>query len=240
MDVLKAVKESLEIGVENGLFVKTAVAMLKASSTTYVIIPGVTTGVQQLTFVEEDKETALLSFKQFYTNETVKVRAGKYDAAYVVNYPKYEIIPLKDVKQGDIISFGLTGIPHGKVTFYKNYHDTRKIHVQFFDSVAGFERSFGFQDENTPVWLFPAKQEKTYKDLEAENKDLREKIARLELQLQKENTDVEPKNCEYCAKEIYDGLLNEHTGDYYCDKDCLEVATGLTQEQTGAIYTVFE
>lgn len=239
MDVLKAVNESLEIGVENGLFIKTAVTMLKASPTTYVIIPGVTTGVQQLIFVEEDKETALLSFKQFYTNETVKVRAGKYDAAYVVNYPKYEIIPLKDVKQGDIISFGLTGIPHGKVTYYKNYHDTRKIELQFFDAVAGFERSFGFQDENTPVWLFPAKQEKTYKELEAENKDLRAKIARLEMELQKEDNDVKPKHCSFCSEKIYDGLFVEHTGDYYCDEECLEAATHSTQEETGAFYTTF-
>ncbi|MEB9381366.1 hypothetical protein P4J09_25515 [Bacillus cereus] len=46
--------------------------------------------------------------------------------------------------------------------------------------------------------------------------------------------------CEYCAKEIVDGLLIEHTGDCFCNKDCLEIATGLTQEQTGAFYTVFE
>lgn len=240
MDTIKAVKESLEIGVENGLFIKTAVTMLKASSTTFVMIPGTTQGVMQLTHVETDKEKVFLSFKKPYTGVTIELSANRYDAAYVVNSPKYQIIPLKDVKQGDIISFGLTGIPHGKVTYYKNYHDNRKIELQFFDSVAGFERSFGFQDENTPVWLFPATHEKTYKELEAENKDLRAKIARLEMELQKENTDVEPKHCSFCATKIYDGLLVEHTSDYYCDEGCLEEATRSTQEETGAIYTVFE
>ena len=48
----------------------------------------------------------------------------------------------------------MTGIPHGKVTYYKNYHDNRKIELQFFDVVANFERNFSFMDENTPVWLF--------------------------------------------------------------------------------------
>lgn len=63
MDTIKAVKESLEIGVENGLFIKTAVTMLKASSTTFVMIPGTTQGVMQLTHVETDKEKVFLSFK---------------------------------------------------------------------------------------------------------------------------------------------------------------------------------
>lgn len=240
MDTIKAVKESLEIGVENGLFIKTAVVMLKASATTYVMVPGSLPGVHQLVDIEMDKDVATLSIKKHYSDEIAKVSAHKHDPAYVVNYPKYQIIPLKDVKQGDTISFGLTGIPHGKVTYYKNYHDNRKIELQFFDSVAGFERSFGFQDENTPVWLFPAIQEKTYKELEAENKDLRAKIARLELQLQKENTDVEPKHCSFCVTKIYDGLLVEHTGDCYCDEGCLQEATRSTQEETGAFYTVFE
>lgn len=240
MDTIKAVKESLEIGVENGLFIKTAVVMLKASATTYVMVPGSLPGVHQLVDIEMDKDVATLSIKKHYSDEIVKLPAHKHDPAYVVNYPKYQIIPLKDVKQGDTISFGLTGIPHGKVTYYKNYHDNRKIELQFFDSVAGFERSFGFQDENTPVWLFPAIQEKTYKELEAENKDLRAKIARLELQLQKENTDVEPKHCSFCVEKIYAGLLVEHTGDCYCDEGCLQEATRSTQEETGAFYTVFE
>lgn len=179
MDTIKAVKESLEIGVENGLFIKTAVVMLKASATTYVMIPGSLPGVHQLVDIEMDKDVATLSIKKHYSDEIVKLPAHKHDPAYVVNYPKYQIIPLKDVKQGDIISFGLTGIPHGKVTYYKNYYDTRKIELQFFDSVAGFERSFGFQDENTPVWLFPATHEKTYKELQAENEQLKKEIARL-------------------------------------------------------------
>ncbi|HDW3055580.1 TPA: hypothetical protein RMI67_003224 [Bacillus cereus] len=179
MDTIKAVKESLEIGVENGLFIKTAVVMLKASATTYVMIPGSLPGVHQLVDIEMDKDVATLSIKKHYSDEIVKLPAHKHDPAYVVNYPTYQIIPLKKVKQGDIISFGLTGIPHGKVTYYKNYHDTRKIELQFFDAVAGFERSFGFQDENTPVWLFPAKQEKTYKELQAENERLKKEIARL-------------------------------------------------------------
>ncbi|MEB9381365.1 hypothetical protein P4J09_25510 [Bacillus cereus] len=179
MDTIKAVKESLEIGVENGLFIKTAVVMLKASPTTFVMIPGSLPGVHQLVDIEMDKDVATLSIKKHYSDGIVKLPAHKHDPAYVVNYPTYQIIPLKDVKQGDIISFGLTGIPHGKVTYYKNYHDTRKIELQFFDAVAGFERSFGFQDENTPVWLFPAKQEKTYKELQAENEQLKKEIARL-------------------------------------------------------------
>ncbi|HDR7969538.1 TPA: hypothetical protein QCY14_004930 [Bacillus pacificus] len=239
MDTIKAVKESLEIGVENGLFIKTAVVMLKASSTTYVMIPGSLPGVHQLVDIEMDKDVATLSIKKHYSDEIVKLPAHKHDPAYVVNYPTYQIIPLKKVKQGDIISFGLTGIPHGKVTYYKNYHDNRKIELQFFDAVAGFERSFGFQDENTPVWLFPAKQEKTYKELEAENKDLRAKIARLEMELQKEDNDVKPKHCSFCSEKIYDGLFVEHTGDYYCDEECLEAATHSTQEETGAFYTTF-
>ena len=101
----------------------------------------------------------------------------------------------------------MTGIPHGKVTYYKNYHDNRKIELQFFDVVANFERNFSFMDENTPVWLFPIIREKSYKELQNENNDLRAKIARLELRLQKENTDVEPKHCSFCVTEIYDGLL---------------------------------
>ena len=39
MDTIKAVKESLEIGVENGLFIKTAVAALQPARTVYVMIP---------------------------------------------------------------------------------------------------------------------------------------------------------------------------------------------------------
>ena len=74
----------------------------------------------------------------------------------------------------------MTGIPHGKVTYYKNYHDNRKIELQFFDVVANFERNFSFMDENTPVWLFPIIREKSYKELQNENNDLRAKIARLE------------------------------------------------------------
>lgn len=240
MDTIKAVKESLEIGVENGLFIKTAVVMLQASPTTFVMIPGALPGVYQLADIEFDKEMATLSIKQHYSDDIIKLPAHKHDPAYVVNYPMYKIIPLKDVKQGDVISFGLTGIPHGKVTYYKNYHDTRKIEVHFFDAVANSERCFGFQDENTPVWLFPIQQEKSYKELQAENKELKEKIARLEKQLQHANDNTEPKSCEYCAKEIYDGLIIEHTGDCYCDKYCLEIATGSTQEETGAFYTVFE
>lgn len=55
--------------------------------------------------------------------------------------------------------------------------------------------------------VIPCYTRKTYKELEAENKDLRAKIARLEMELQKEDNDVKPKHCSFCSEKIYDGLL---------------------------------
>lgn len=168
--VNKMKTDQLQIAVENGLFARKPANEVTVDD---VIIIPTTPGIAKVTNAEHGSVTGSdIWFKRLADEESDTVSIDPEETVLVAVFGNQSIVPIKTVQRGDIISFNLNGTQYGRVVSIRSYNDKRGMWVDWYDEEAGFNRTRGFIDVRTPVWLFtkvpvkPAPQKSFREELE--------------------------------------------------------------------------